>query len=174
MLSGALKLNLTAEEKHVYGQLFRLADTDNVGVVTGEVAVKFFEKTRLDSRVLGEVGNLLILYIVSFSYTTLRRANRTDNVCLNSRYGRLPTEKTVASSHLPGLALCCGLLAMLKQAANRPPRLLYNRDHSHASTASLRPLHRCCQTHCLDHPPDPHLRVSLPKAPVPLLSASLL
>lgn len=49
-------LNLTAEEKRVYGQLFRLADTDNVGVITGEVAVKFFEKTRLDSRVLGEVS----------------------------------------------------------------------------------------------------------------------
>lgn len=56
---GAPKLNLTTEEKHVYGQLFRLADTDNVGVVTGEVAVKFFEKTRLDSRVLGEVGGPL-------------------------------------------------------------------------------------------------------------------
>lgn len=40
----------------MYGQLFRLADIDNVGVVTGEVAVKFFDKTRLDSRVLGEVG----------------------------------------------------------------------------------------------------------------------
>lgn len=39
----------------MYGQLFRQADTDNVGVVTGEIAVKFFEKTRLDSRVLGEV-----------------------------------------------------------------------------------------------------------------------
>lgn len=55
MAPGAPKLNLTAEEKHVYGQLFRLADIDNVGVITGEVAVKFFEKTRLDSRVLGEV-----------------------------------------------------------------------------------------------------------------------
>lgn len=56
-------LNLTPEEKRVYGQLFRQADTDNVGVVTGEIAVKFFEKTRLDSRVLGEVrqthGNVL-------------------------------------------------------------------------------------------------------------------
>lgn len=54
--SGAPNLNLTPEEKRVYGQLFRQADTDNVGVVTGEVAVKFFEKTRLDSRVLGEVS----------------------------------------------------------------------------------------------------------------------
>ncbi len=36
--------------------MFRQADTDNVGVVTGEIAVKFFEKTRLDSRVLGEVS----------------------------------------------------------------------------------------------------------------------
>lgn len=49
-------LNLSPEEKRVYGQLFRQADTENVGVVTGETAVKFFDKTRLDSRVLGEVS----------------------------------------------------------------------------------------------------------------------
>ncbi|KAK4038143.1 tubulin alpha chain [Parachaetomium inaequale] len=54
----APNLNLTPEEKRVYGQLFRQADTDNVGVVTGEVAVKFFEKTRLDSRVLGEIWQI--------------------------------------------------------------------------------------------------------------------
>jgi hypothetical protein len=29
-----------------------------MGVVTGEVAVKFFEKTRLEPRILGEVGTL--------------------------------------------------------------------------------------------------------------------
>ena len=56
---GAPNLNLSAEEKRVYGQLFRQADTDGVGVVTGDVAVKFFEKTRLDSRVLGEVSAML-------------------------------------------------------------------------------------------------------------------
>ncbi|RKU42927.1 hypothetical protein DL546_003532 [Coniochaeta pulveracea] len=56
--AGAPKLNLTAEEKHVYGQLFRQADTDGVGVVTGEIAVKFFDKTRLDSRVLGEIWQI--------------------------------------------------------------------------------------------------------------------
>lgn len=50
-------LNLTPEEKRVYGQLFRQADTDGVGIVTGETAVKFFEKTRLDSGILGEVGS---------------------------------------------------------------------------------------------------------------------
>jgi len=55
-LLGVPNLNLTAEEKRVYGHLFRQADTDSVGVVTGEIAVKFFEKTRLDSRVLGEVS----------------------------------------------------------------------------------------------------------------------
>ena len=49
-------LNLTPEEKRVFGQLFQAADTESVGVVTGEVAVKFFEKTRLEPRVLGEVG----------------------------------------------------------------------------------------------------------------------
>jgi len=48
-------LNLTPEEKRVFGQLFRQADTEGINVVTGEVAVKFFEKTRLEPRVLGEV-----------------------------------------------------------------------------------------------------------------------
>lgn len=51
----AFNLNLSPEEKRVFGQLFRQADSDNVGVVTGEVAVRFFDKTRLDSKTLGEV-----------------------------------------------------------------------------------------------------------------------
>ncbi|KAK8087271.1 hypothetical protein PG994_002245 [Apiospora phragmitis] len=51
-------LNLTPEEKRIYGQLFRQADTESVGVVTGEVAVKFFEKTRLDSSILGEIWQI--------------------------------------------------------------------------------------------------------------------
>ncbi|KXJ97411.1 hypothetical protein Micbo1qcDRAFT_191890 [Microdochium bolleyi] len=54
----APNLNLTPEEKRVYGQLFRQADTDNVGVVTGEIAVKFFEKTKLESRILGEIWQI--------------------------------------------------------------------------------------------------------------------
>ena len=49
-------LNLTAEERRVFGQLFREADTENIGVITGEIAVKFFEKTRLEGRILGEVS----------------------------------------------------------------------------------------------------------------------
>ncbi|KAH7321234.1 hypothetical protein B0I35DRAFT_450653 [Stachybotrys elegans] len=56
--SSAPNLNLSPEEKRAYGQLFRQADTDQVGVVTGEVAVKFFEKTRLDSRILGEIWQI--------------------------------------------------------------------------------------------------------------------
>ncbi|KAI1745398.1 hypothetical protein F4680DRAFT_102587 [Xylaria scruposa] len=55
---GAPNLNLTPEEKRVYGLLFRQADTESVGVVTGEVAVQFFEKTRLDSRILGEIWQI--------------------------------------------------------------------------------------------------------------------
>ncbi|KAI9795955.1 MAG: hypothetical protein M1833_006603 [Piccolia ochrophora] len=50
-------LNLTPEEKRVFGQLFQAADTENVGVVTGEVAVKFFERTKLDPLVLGEIAD---------------------------------------------------------------------------------------------------------------------
>ncbi|KAL1898880.1 hypothetical protein Sste5346_003291 [Sporothrix stenoceras] len=54
----AANLNLTNEEKQVYGQLFRQADPESVGIVMGEVAVKFFEKTRLDSRILGEIWQI--------------------------------------------------------------------------------------------------------------------
>lgn len=51
-------VNLSPEEKRLFGQLFRQADYDNVSVVTGEVAVSFFEKTRLDTRVLGQVSRI--------------------------------------------------------------------------------------------------------------------
>ncbi|PVH82910.1 hypothetical protein DL98DRAFT_126524 [Cadophora sp. DSE1049] len=54
----APSLNLTPEEKRVFGQLFREADSENIGVVTGEVAVKFFEKTRLEPRILGEIWQI--------------------------------------------------------------------------------------------------------------------
>ena len=48
-------LNLSPEERRYFGQLFTAADTDKIGVVTGEVAVKFFEKTKLPPATLGEV-----------------------------------------------------------------------------------------------------------------------
>jgi epidermal growth factor receptor substrate 15 len=38
-------LNLTAEEKRIYGALFAQADREQIGVVTGENAVTFFERT---------------------------------------------------------------------------------------------------------------------------------
>lgn len=56
--AGAPNLNLNPDEKRYYGQLFRQADTDGVGVVTGEIAVKFFDKTRLESRILGEIWQI--------------------------------------------------------------------------------------------------------------------
>ena len=49
-------LHLSPEERRLFGQLFSAADTEKINVVTGEVAVKFFEKTRLPSDVLGEVS----------------------------------------------------------------------------------------------------------------------
>lgn len=48
-------LNLTSDERRAFGQLFKQADPEGLGVVTGDAAVKFFEKTQLDSAVLGEV-----------------------------------------------------------------------------------------------------------------------
>ncbi|KAL9066259.1 MAG: hypothetical protein Q9157_007209 [Trypethelium eluteriae] len=52
------QLNLTPDEKRVFGQLFQQADTDGIGVVTGEVAVKFFERTKLAPSVLGEIWQI--------------------------------------------------------------------------------------------------------------------
>jgi hypothetical protein len=46
---------LTPEEKRVFYQLFQAADTTNLGVITGEIAVPFFEKTKLPPETLGLV-----------------------------------------------------------------------------------------------------------------------
>ena len=48
-------LKLSADEKAAYSYLFSLADSDSLGVVTGERAVAFFEKTHVPSHVLGEI-----------------------------------------------------------------------------------------------------------------------
>ncbi|GKU11976.1 unnamed protein product [Fusarium langsethiae] len=54
----APNLNLSPDEKRTYGQLFRQADSESVGVVVGEIAVRFFHKTGLDSRILGEIWQI--------------------------------------------------------------------------------------------------------------------
>jgi epidermal growth factor receptor substrate 15 len=51
-------LKLTPEEKQLFGQLFAEADTEKVGVVMGEVAVKFFERTKVPSPVLGMIWQI--------------------------------------------------------------------------------------------------------------------
>ncbi|KAL2798305.1 hypothetical protein BJX66DRAFT_296141 [Aspergillus keveii] len=51
-------LNLTAEEKRVFYQLFQAADTTNLGVITGEIAVPFFEKTKLSPETLGLIWQI--------------------------------------------------------------------------------------------------------------------
>ncbi|KAF8540772.1 hypothetical protein BDD12DRAFT_879918 [Trichophaea hybrida] len=56
--SGHHNIVLTPDEKKVFGQLFQAADTENLGVVTGELAVKFFEKSGLNPRILGEIWGI--------------------------------------------------------------------------------------------------------------------
>ncbi|KAJ9616923.1 hypothetical protein H2200_000643 [Cladophialophora chaetospira] len=56
--SGHPNLNLTAEEKRVYGQLLKEADPDGFGAVSGDVAVKFFERTKLQPDVLGQIWQI--------------------------------------------------------------------------------------------------------------------
>ncbi|PHH81500.1 hypothetical protein CDD82_647 [Ophiocordyceps australis] len=51
-------LNLTHEEKRVFGDLFKQADPENLRIVTGDAALGFFDKTRLDSRILGEIWQI--------------------------------------------------------------------------------------------------------------------
>ncbi|KAL2821742.1 hypothetical protein BDW59DRAFT_149956 [Aspergillus cavernicola] len=51
-------LNLTPEEKRVFFQLFQNADTTNLGVITGEIAVPFFEKTKLAPETLGLIWQI--------------------------------------------------------------------------------------------------------------------
>ncbi|OOF95910.1 hypothetical protein ASPCADRAFT_48308 [Aspergillus carbonarius ITEM 5010] len=51
-------LNLTPEEKRVFYQLFQAADTTNLGVITGEIAVPFFEKTQLAPETLGLIWQI--------------------------------------------------------------------------------------------------------------------
>ncbi|ORY10542.1 hypothetical protein BCR34DRAFT_601992 [Clohesyomyces aquaticus] len=51
-------LNLSPEEKRAFSYLFQQADTEQLGVITGEVAVKFFERTKLAPAVLGEIWQI--------------------------------------------------------------------------------------------------------------------
>ena len=46
---------LTAEEKHAYRQFFLAADEENNGVITGQNAVKFFGKSKLEPSALSKV-----------------------------------------------------------------------------------------------------------------------
>ena len=78
-------LNLTQDERRAYGQLFQQADPEGLGVVTGDVAVKFFEKTGLDSSVLGEVSARFRPGDTTSSYVDRRH-----------RFGKLVTPKIEA------------------------------------------------------------------------------
>lgn len=51
-------MNLSPDEKRAFSFLFNQADTDQLGVVTGERAVSFFERTRVDANVLGEIWQI--------------------------------------------------------------------------------------------------------------------
>jgi hypothetical protein len=103
---GTGSLNLTLEEKRVFGQLFRQADREGLGVVTGEVAVKFFEQTRLEPRILGKVSTLGRCPAEFWLPTA--EATRKSPMLINDHFrsGRLPTRKIEGCSHQPGLVLC--------------------------------------------------------------------
>lgn len=51
-------MSLSPEEKRYYGQLYKIADSERLGVITGEVAVKFFEKSGLPAATLGQIWEI--------------------------------------------------------------------------------------------------------------------
>lgn len=51
-------MSLSPEEKRYFGQLFKSADSERLGVITGEVAVKFFEKSGLPAATLGQIWEI--------------------------------------------------------------------------------------------------------------------
>ena len=51
-------LQLSPQEKAAFSFLFNLADTDSLGVITGERAVAFFEKTHVPAPALGEIWQI--------------------------------------------------------------------------------------------------------------------
>ncbi|KAI1615886.1 hypothetical protein EDD36DRAFT_379993, partial [Exophiala viscosa] len=51
-------LNLNTEEQRVYGELLKEADPDGFGAVSGDVAVRFFERTKLPPDVLGQIWQI--------------------------------------------------------------------------------------------------------------------
>ncbi|KAF7192978.1 putative calcium-binding protein [Pseudocercospora fuligena] len=51
-------LNLSPDEKRAFAYLFQQADKDQLGVVTGENAVSFFERTNVSPNVLGEIWQI--------------------------------------------------------------------------------------------------------------------
>src|SRR5690606_31837978 len=91
---------LTPDEKRVFGQLFTAAtvDTENRSVVTGEVAVKFFEKSGLNPRIVGEVTSPPSLQRRMPTTAALPRLTR-------NRFGVLPIPTTRATSTILDSAL---------------------------------------------------------------------
>jgi epidermal growth factor receptor substrate 15 len=57
--TGSPNLNLSPEEQRLYTQIFSAADSEGIGVVTGDIALKFLpERTKLPSEALGEVSTV--------------------------------------------------------------------------------------------------------------------
>lgn len=50
-------LNLSPDERRLFARVFSAADTESLGVVTGDVALRFFpDRTKLPPETLGEVN----------------------------------------------------------------------------------------------------------------------
>lgn len=73
----------------MYGELLKEADPDGFGAVSGDVAVKFFERTKLPPDVLGQVR--------------VYNNGVHDSSLQEERYGKSQIPRTEASLHQLGL-----------------------------------------------------------------------
>ncbi|CAN6637962.1 EH domain-containing and endocytosis protein 1 [Trichomonascus vanleenenianus] len=58
MSTSSARISLSADEKKLYGRLFKQGDPEGLGIVTGEVARTLFERSGLPPNVLGEIWQI--------------------------------------------------------------------------------------------------------------------
>lgn len=140
-------LNLSAEEKRVFTYLFNLADTDKLGVVTGERAVGFFERTKVSPNVLGEVEHLhrKQTYAVADSPLQIWQLADTENRGLLTKPGFSVVLRLIGH-YQAGREPTAELAFKRKKCLVEPVWIVADKNRSRAVTEVRRPSDaRCCR-----------------------------
>jgi epidermal growth factor receptor substrate 15 len=121
-------LKLTPQEKAAFKQLFAQADQGDNGVITGEIAVKFLEKTNVPQDVLGQVRLALLLKDHSIRDTALiqcLRRRQIWQIADNENRGFLTSS---------AFAVCCRLIGHYQAGRQPDLALAYQRMRCSSDT----------------------------------------